>query len=111
MKPISYNHTIEQGTSYSYELRIADNAGSIVDVTNADIRSIMRKEWGSINGTSFTISKIEPVAGRIILSLSAEDTADIKAGVYVYDVIYSLNTIVNKVVSGLVTVNPTSSSF
>lgn len=111
MKPISYNHSIDQGTSYSYELIIANSTGSVVDVTNADIKSVMRKEWGSATGVSFTVSKIAPTAGKVILSLSPEDTADIKAGVYVYDVMYSLNTLVNKVVSGIITVNPSSSSF
>jgi hypothetical protein len=111
MIPISYNHTIDQGTSYSYEMIISDQSGTVVDLTNAQIRSVIKKDYTSDDIVSFTISKTEPMVGRIVLSLSATDTASLKAGSYVYDVMYSLNTIVNKVVNGVITVKPSTSSF
>lgn len=111
MKPINFNHEIDQGTSYSYEMIISDQSGNIVDLTNADIKSAIKKDYTSSDIVLFTISKISPTNGRIILSLSATQTAGLKSGNYVYDVMYSLNTIVNKVANGVITVKPSTTSF
>lgn len=111
MKPISHNHTIEKGTSYSYEVIIVGDSGLPVDLTNAQVKSVMKKDHTSTEEILFTTSITEPTTGKVLLSLSADDTKNIKHGTYVYDVVYSLNTIVNKVLSGVVTIMPTTSYF
>jgi hypothetical protein len=109
MVPTEYNHYIEQGTSLSYSVTITDDNGSPVDLTNATVVSKMRKNYTSTSAQSFTISIIDYSTGKIQISLSPTETSLLKAGRYVYDLMYTLNTITNKVLFGIVTINPSVS--
>jgi len=68
----------------------------------------MRRSYYSSSNTAFTVVITTPVSGEITLTLTAAQTANVKAGRYVYDLeLVRSNTLtVERVVEGIVTVYP-----
>ena len=65
----------------------------------------MRKSYDATTATSFTTAKVD-ATGVVTLSLTATETAAVKAGRYVYDVEIASSTETLRVLEGLVTVTP-----
>lgn len=100
------NLVLDQGTTFSVVIGYNDNVGDPIDLTGYTARSQMRKSYYSSNATSFTSNISSAIDGEITLSLTAAETANVKAGRYLYDVeIVSGNTVI-RVVEGIVTVMP-----
>jgi hypothetical protein len=102
------NLTIDQGTTYTVSISVNDDTGSARNLTGYTGRSQMRRSYYSSSNTSFTVTITNPSAGEITLNLSAAQTANVKAGRYVYDLeLVNSNTLaVERVVEGIVTVYP-----
>lgn len=100
------NLLIDQGTTFSTVINLTDDAGEPIDLTGYTGRSQIRKHYTSSNSQSFSVS-LGGTSGTIALSLTADQTANLIAGRYVYDaeVISSGNT-VSRIVEGIVTVTP-----
>jgi len=105
MIPIQYNLFIEQGASFTYSLSIEDSYKNPIDLTGAIIISKMASDYDSKNIYNFTTSIIDAVNGKIIISMTADQTAQIPYGRYFYDLIYSISSITNKALYGTVIVN------
>ena len=108
------NLIVEQGSNFYQELNLSDENGDalIVDEANDNPLYIssaqMRKSFQASNGVTFDTDLAN---GMLILTLTAEDTANIVAGRYVYSVeltgTIDGNT-VSRIVEGIVTVTPTA---
>ena len=100
------NLVIDQGTSFSVIIGYDDLSGNPVDLTGYTARSQMRKSYYSSNAITFTANVSSAIDGEITLSMTAAESANVKAGRYLYDVeITSGNTVI-RVVEGIVTVMP-----
>lgn len=98
------NIVIDQGTTFNTEIYLTDESGNALDLTFYTANSQIRKWYTSNSATSFTVSLS---SGVINLSLSANSTASLEAGRYVYDVILkNASNDITRVLEGIVTVTP-----
>ena len=98
--------TIDQGTTFSYPFTLLDTNGDVRDLSTHTANAQLRKAYTSTNSTSFTCttSNTDP---NLVISLTANQSANVVAGRYVYDVQLQSNTnIVTRYVEGIVTVTP-----
>jgi hypothetical protein len=100
------NILIDQGTTFSTVINLADEGGSAIDLSGYSGDAEMRKHYTSSNSQSFTVT-LGGANGTVTLSLTATQTANIAAGRYVYDVeITSGSNVVSRIIEGIVTVTP-----
>jgi len=100
------NLIIDQGASYSTNIDILDEYGIAIDLTSYTGAAQMRKHYTSSNSVSFSVD-LGGADGTVTLSLSANATANIASGRYVYDVeLTSSSGEVSRVLEGIVTVTP-----
>lgn len=100
--------TIDQGTTFTASIDLALDDGTAINVATSTFTSQIRKSYYSSNPTAnLTISILDQANGKIALSLNAAQTANIKAGRYLYDVkmTNSSNT-TSRLIEGIVTVTP-----
>tara|TARA_Y100000004_G_scaffold161378_1_gene189409 strand:- start:784 stop:1122 length:339 start_codon:yes stop_codon:yes gene_type:complete len=101
------NIFVDQGSDFSMTVDLVKSVGSL-DLTNYTGRGEIRKTYTSTTKTSFTIS-VDSSANELVVSLTAAQTAAIKAGRYVYDIeILSGDStpIVTRVLEGQLEVTP-----
>ena len=100
---------IDQGTSFTNIINLTD------DITNASINtagytitSQMRRSYYSANATANITCTITNAAnGEVTLSLTSGETANIKAGRYVFDVKVNDNlSSISRILEGIITVLP-----
>lgn len=100
------NLVIDQGATYSTSIDVLDEEGIAIDLTNYTGAAQMRKHYTSSNSVAFTVS-LGGADGTVTLSMTANATANIASGRYVYDVELTSNTgVVSRVLEGIVTVTP-----
>lgn len=99
------NLVIDQGATFSADLSLKDENGDIMQLGGYTANSQMRKWYTSTNATSFSTS-INSTSGVITLSLTANQTANLTAGRYVYDVEVTASGVISRVVEGIITVTP-----
>ena len=100
------NLFIDQGATYETVLPLTDEDGNILDLTDSTAASQIRKSYSSSLTAEFDTS-INVSAGEITLSLTANQTGNIVAGRYVYDVeLADASNNITRIVEGIVTVNP-----
>ena len=99
------NITIDQGSTFNTTVNLTDDAGNALDLSGYSANSQIRR-WYTSNtpAATFTVSVSN---GVIDLSLTANATANLVYGRYVYDIKLTdpANT-VTRVIEGLVTVTP-----
>lgn len=99
------NLVIDQGATFSNTIAVKDSNGDVMDLTNYTGAAQMRRHYSSTNSTSFVVTVAN--SGTVTLSLSANATANIPYGRYVYDCEITSNAaIVTRVQEGIVTVTP-----
>jgi len=100
------NLIINAGSDFEHIFHLQDSAiNSVVDITNYTASSQLRKWAGSSSATNFTTEIIPPYAvGRIKISLTAEQTANLKPGRYVYDVLLNRSGFKSRLVEGSIIV-------
>ncbi len=82
------NITINTGEYFSKDFYLDNIDGSSLNLAGYAASSYVRKHPSSLNtAAEFTVGFVDRDNGRIRLSLSPEDTAKIKPGRYVYDVL------------------------
>lgn len=99
---------LDQGTDFRVDLDITNTDGTAQNVTNYTFFSSIRKSYYSTNVTSnLVVSIVDAANGNVALTLDSANTANIKAGRYLFDVkqIDSANG-VTRLFEGIVTVNP-----
>lgn len=103
---IKANLIIDQGSTYSTILNLTDDDDAVINLTGYVGTAQIRKHYTSSANTPFTVT-ISPLDGTVALSLTANQTSNLVAGRYVYDVeLTNASGIVSRVVEGIVTVTP-----
>lgn len=103
------NLYIDQGVTYTIIIQVfSDDDGRVpLDLTGANVRSQMRKSYLSQSVTAeFNTSIVEPEVGKIRLSLSSAETANIRFGRYVYDTMVTTTDGTFKASEGIAVVYP-----
>ena len=100
------NLVINTGSTFSQTFNLeSTETNSAMDLTNYSGASQMRKWAGASTKTDFNVSIEDPeTSGKITISLTASETADLKAGRYVYNVLITGNGTTDSVVEGMVLV-------
>lgn len=101
------NLVINSGSDFSQTFVLeSSSTNSTLNLTNFTVDSQMRKWYGSSSAITFDTEILFPLtAGRIHLSLTSEQTKNIKPGRYVYDVLITDNVgSKTKVIEGMVLV-------
>lgn len=100
------NLVIDQGTTYTTDLNLTDENGDPLVLSGYTANSQIRKHYTSSNSVVFSTS-INATAGVITLSLTANQTANMAGGRYVYDVeLTDASNSISRIVEGIVTVTP-----
>jgi len=102
------NIVVNTGTTFSQSFTLESiNTNSVLDLTDYTIKSEMRKHPGSTTGvTTFTSTIASAAGGVVTIGLSTNQTAALKPGRYVYDIILTDNDgIRDRVVEGMVIVS------
>jgi hypothetical protein len=99
------NLTIDQGTTFSTSVTLTDEDDLPIDLSTYSGAAQFRKHYTSTNAVSFTVSLSN--TGIVTLRLNANQTSNVVAGRYVYDVEVTDDTgEVSRIIEGIVTVNP-----
>lgn len=101
-----YNLYIDQGTTFSTSLSVADQYGEPKDLTDYTAAAQMRKSYYTNTAVNFNAEISSPEDGEVTIYLSAEETSAIKAGRYVYDVEVTGENETLRVLEGIVVINP-----
>ena len=99
------NIVIDQGTTFSLEMNLTNDDLSAKDLTDYTCTSQMRKSYDASTSTAFTVAKVN-ATGKITISLTAAQTAAIKAGRYVYDINIDSAADPLRVLEGIFTATP-----
>jgi hypothetical protein len=100
------NLVINSGSDFSQSFSLEGINNSPLNLTGHQVNAQMRKWAGSSTSITFTTSiEFPSTGGKILISLSSEETLTIKPGRYVYDVIITDSSgIKNRVIEGMVLV-------
>lgn len=103
---IKSNIVIDQGADYITTLNVQDDNGTAIDLTGYSANAMIRKTYSSSNAVAFQIS-ITPTVGQVALTLSANSSANMAPGRYVYD-LNVVDTLLRKtrILEGILTINP-----
>lgn len=98
------NLVVDQGSTFASSIELLDQNDEPINVTNFSARGQIRKHYSSTNAVSFTTGLSN---GTLVVSLTANQTADMVSGRYVYDIelIDDIGT-VTRILEGIVTVTP-----
>ena len=100
------NLVIDQGTTYSADLTLTDENGDGLALSGFTANSQIRKWYSSSNAAATFTTSINVESSVITLSLTANQTSNLVAGRYVYDVEINDGSEVSRIVEGIVTVTP-----
>lgn len=100
-----FNLTIDQGADYSFSFELLDQNGDALDVTGYSGRAALKPWYSYGNTVNFAVTL---TTGNFAISMTANTTASIEAGRYVYDAELERDSDSNttRVVEGLVTIEP-----
>lgn len=104
-----YDLNLTQGSSFTIRLVAQDTNGSVIDLTNWDIRGYAKIKYSEANLlVDLNPQKVSPnSSGQIDIQLSAATTSTLPITEGVYDIeIYDSSGYVDKVVAGYIRVYP-----
>lgn len=78
--------TIDQGASFNTTITISEANGSFRNLTSTNVVSKIKKSYASLTSYDFDAAISDGANGVISLSMNSTNSANIKAGRYVYDV-------------------------
>lgn len=99
---------VDQDSTFTAELTIYTDARYPFDLTDYTATAQMRRTPTSANAVDFTTSIPAPyTSGRVTIALSDEQTADLKPGRWLYDVVVENESGQRfRAIEGIITVNP-----
>ena len=99
------NLVIDQGSTFTTSITFNDDTGNAINFSSYTGQAQMRKHFSSSNSTSFSVSLTSN--GVVTLSLTANQTGNLVAGRYVYDLEVTDNSNqISRLIEGIVTVTP-----
>jgi hypothetical protein len=108
-KGINYaDLSVNQGTDWLAEMDISNEDGSPADLRGYILRGTFKHSYDTTDvAGNFTISIISPLNGNTFVQLNSEDTANVKAGRYVYDIVMlDASNNATRIVEGILTIRP-----
>lgn len=100
--------TADQGATFRASLDLTNDDGTPINTANNTFLCQIRKSYYSSNViANLTITVANTNNGKVVLSLDAANTANIKAGRYLYDLKMTSNTgYVTRIIEGIITITP-----
>ena len=100
--------TIDQGSTFNASLELKNDDGTAINVASHTFQSQIRKSYYSTSPTAnLTVAITDASNGTVLLSLTQGQTANIKAGRYLYDLkMTTPANITTRVIEGIITVTP-----
>jgi hypothetical protein len=103
---IKANLVIDQGSDFTTNIQLRDEAEQYVDLEGFSARGQLRKTYSSSNAVDFTVEIILPTS-ELFIALSSAQTANLTSGRYVYDIeLTTRSGVLTRIVEGIVTVTP-----
>ena len=102
------NIVINTGTTFNQSFTLENvNTNSVIDLTDYTIKSEMRKNPGSTTGVTTFSSTIASASGGVVtIGLTTTQTASLKPGRYVYDLLIDDGAgTIDRVVEGMAIVS------
>jgi hypothetical protein len=105
---VAYIHlVVDQGTDFENILVLADDVtNEIINVSSYVVTSQMRHGYYSANSTNLTCAISDAANGEISISLTAGQTANIRAGRYVFDVKANTGADIVRLLEGVIEITP-----
>lgn len=100
---------LDQGATFNNVLNITDDlTNDYVDISGYTISSQLRRSYYSANVSANLICTITDAAnGEVTLSLNAANTASLKPGRYLFDVLSKdTSNVTSRILEGIITVTP-----
>ena len=100
---------IDQGTTFNNIINLTDDVTNTpINVSGYSVTSQMRRSYYSANISANITCTLSNVAnGEVVMSMTPANTANIKPGRYVFDVITTdSSNNKNRVLEGIITVTP-----
>ena len=100
---------IDQGATFNSVINLSDDVTNAnINVTGYTVKSQMKRSYYSSGpSANLTCTITDANNGEITISLTATETGSINPGRYLFDVITTdLNSKVDRVMEGIITVNP-----
>lgn len=85
--PFALNLSINTSTNFTQTFTLTDDQGTALNLSNYSYESQIRKHPNSSTSVSFATTALSPSNGELRISLSPSDTANLKDGRYVYDIV------------------------
>ena len=104
---------LDQGTTFNNIINLTDDVTNTpIDISGYTITSQMRRSYYSANISANITCTLSNVAnGEVVMSMTPANTANIKPGRYVFDVITTdSSNNKNRVLEGIITVTPSVTS-
>ena len=105
----NYKMLCEQGATFSLVLTWKDSTGNVIDMTGFTAKMQVRKSKTAEEAVMTLTTENSGITlgenGQIVLLASAEETAGIKEGQYVYDLEISTGMSVVRLIEGAFVVN------
>ena len=107
------NIQINAGTDFSQVFTLEDgDTNSVLNLGGYSVKSQMRKHATATGVTTFTSTIHSPTEGQIKIGLSTTQTAALKEGRYVYDVVITDNaSTMTRVIEGMALVRAGVTQF
>lgn len=103
----TYNLFLDQGTTFTANIRVLDSTGSALDLTNYTAHSQFRRSIASNTATSFVATIPTGTDGNVMLQLAANVSSNVKYGRYLYDVeIISPSNVITRAAQGILDISP-----
>lgn len=99
------NLVVDQGSTFTSSITFNDENGNTINFSTYSGAAQMRKHFTSSNSVSFSVSM--NANGIITLGLTANQTSNLVAGRYVYDLeVTDASSQISRLIEGIVTVTP-----
>lgn len=99
------NLVVDQGTTFTTSITFNDENGNTINFSTYSGSAQMRKHFTSSNSTTFSVSLTSN--GVVTLGLTANQTGNLVAGRYVYDLeVTDQSNQISRLIEGIVTVTP-----
>jgi ribosomal protein S1 len=100
--------TVDQGSTFESTIDLVTDDGAVINVAGYVFTGQIRKSYYSTNPTAnLTLTIVNAANGNVKVSISAANTANIKAGRYLYDIkMRDTSNTVTRLVEGVITITP-----
>lgn len=100
---------LDQGTTFNNVINLTDDVtNAYINVDGYIVRSQMRRSYYSANASAtITCTITDAPNGEITMSMTAANTANLKAGRYLYDLeVVNTEGFTSRILEGIITVTP-----